>query len=162
MYPEVTPCRVHFASTIQPCSVSTIGSTGSRKRRTSVRHCVSVFSFPASCSQPDIRMDWETYNIDPNDRKLVDVLVAYGDAFPVKDADGNEMLSGAIRPFHRTIQTVLGRTDTPGSEGMSASLQSLAVSIIMSQRTPIHKCVIMFNSVQYLYHYLACGTFLWL
>ncbi|XP_029979404.1 deleted in lung and esophageal cancer protein 1 isoform X2 [Sphaeramia orbicularis] len=38
----------------------------------------------------DIRMDWETYNVDKNDRKLVDVVVAFGDAFPVKDADGNE------------------------------------------------------------------------
>ncbi|KAM9839708.1 deleted in lung and esophageal cancer protein 1 [Aulostomus maculatus] len=43
----------------------------------------------------DIRLDWETYNIDQNDRKLVDVLVVYGDAFPLKDADGNELLSGA-------------------------------------------------------------------
>ncbi|KAF3703629.1 Deleted in lung and esophageal cancer protein 1 Deleted in lung cancer protein 1 [Channa argus] len=40
----------------------------------------------------DIRMDWETYNVDQNDRKLVDVVVAYGDAFPVKDADGNEVI----------------------------------------------------------------------
>ncbi|XP_051267160.1 deleted in lung and esophageal cancer protein 1 [Dicentrarchus labrax] len=73
----------------------------------------------------DIRMDWETYNVDPNDRKLVDVVVAYGDAFPVKDADGNEVLSGALRISDGSIQTVWERNETPGSEGTSGSLQSM-------------------------------------
>ncbi|XP_023263678.1 deleted in lung and esophageal cancer protein 1 [Seriola lalandi dorsalis] len=74
----------------------------------------------------DIRMDWETYNIDQNDRKLVDVVVAYGDAFPVKDADGNEMMSGAIRLPDGNIQPAWERTHTPGSDGTSTSLQSKA------------------------------------
>ncbi|XP_070784344.1 deleted in lung and esophageal cancer protein 1 [Enoplosus armatus] len=72
----------------------------------------------------DIRMDWETYNIDQNDRKLVDVVVAYGDAFPLKDADGNEMLRGALRISDGNIQTAWERNQTPGSEATSASLQS--------------------------------------
>uniref|UniRef100_A0A3B4UY15 DLEC1 cilia and flagella associated protein n=1 Tax=Seriola dumerili TaxID=41447 RepID=A0A3B4UY15_SERDU len=74
----------------------------------------------------DIRMDWETYNIDQNDRKLVDVVVAYGDAFPVKDADGNELMSGAIRLPDGNIQPAWERTHTPGSDGTSTSLQSKA------------------------------------
>ncbi|XP_019745531.1 deleted in lung and esophageal cancer protein 1 isoform X2 [Hippocampus comes] len=37
----------------------------------------------------DIRLDWETYNIIPNDRKLVDVVMSYGESFPLKDADDN-------------------------------------------------------------------------
>ncbi|XP_071341210.1 deleted in lung and esophageal cancer protein 1 [Trachinotus anak] len=74
----------------------------------------------------DIRMDWETYNIDENDRKLVDVVVAYGDAFPVKDADGNEVMSGAIRLPDGNIQAAWERTHTPGSEGSSSSFQSKA------------------------------------
>ncbi|XP_039645855.1 deleted in lung and esophageal cancer protein 1 isoform X1 [Perca fluviatilis] len=73
----------------------------------------------------DIRMDWETYNIDQNDRKLVDVVVAYGDPFPVKDADGNEVLSGAIRISGRDIQTAWERNKTPCSEGKSDSLKSM-------------------------------------
>lgn len=37
----------------------------------------------------DIRLDWETYNIIPNDRKLVDMVMSYGESFPLKDADDN-------------------------------------------------------------------------
>nr|XP_046227112.1 deleted in lung and esophageal cancer protein 1 isoform X2 [Scatophagus argus] len=73
----------------------------------------------------DIRLDWETYNVDPNDRKLVDVVVACGDAFPFKDADGNEVLSGALRISGGNIQTDWGRNGTPDSEETSASLQSM-------------------------------------
>ncbi|XP_070842315.1 deleted in lung and esophageal cancer protein 1 [Chaetodon trifascialis] len=73
----------------------------------------------------DIRLDWETYNVDPNDRKLVDVVVAYGDAFPLKDADGNEVLSGALRISDGSVQTGWDRNGTPGSEGTSASYQSI-------------------------------------
>ncbi|XP_038584685.1 deleted in lung and esophageal cancer protein 1 [Micropterus salmoides] len=73
----------------------------------------------------DIRIDWETYNVDPNDHKLVDVVVAYGDAFPVKDADGNKVLSGALRISDGNVQTAWERNQSPSSEGTSASLQSV-------------------------------------
>ncbi|KAK2859516.1 hypothetical protein Q5P01_004136 [Channa striata] len=75
----------------------------------------------------DIRMDWEMYNIDPNDRKLVDFVVAYGDAFPVKDADGNEVIGGALQLPDGNIQTVWERNKTPVSKGSSASLQTMSV-----------------------------------
>uniref|UniRef100_A0ABM5GMR3 Deleted in lung and esophageal cancer protein 1 isoform X2 n=1 Tax=Pogona vitticeps TaxID=103695 RepID=A0ABM5GMR3_9SAUR len=39
----------------------------------------------------DIRMDWESYNQDKDDDKLVDLLVFYGAPFPIKDLDGNEI-----------------------------------------------------------------------
>nr|XP_028605457.1 deleted in lung and esophageal cancer protein 1 isoform X5 [Podarcis muralis] len=39
----------------------------------------------------DIRMDWESYNQDKDDDKLVDLLVFYGAPFPVRDLDGNEI-----------------------------------------------------------------------
>ncbi|XP_030612582.1 deleted in lung and esophageal cancer protein 1 isoform X2 [Archocentrus centrarchus] len=73
----------------------------------------------------DIRLDWETYNIDRNDRKLLDVVVLFGDAFPLKDADGNEVLSGAFRLSDGIFQTAWEKTHTTVSEGTSASLQSL-------------------------------------
>ncbi|KAK2886526.1 deleted in lung and esophageal cancer protein 1 [Channa argus] len=76
----------------------------------------------------DIRMDWETYNVDQNDRKLVDVVVAYGDAFPVKDADGNEVIGGALQLSDRNIQTVWEGNKTPVSKGSSASLKSMSVA----------------------------------
>ncbi|XP_051796597.1 deleted in lung and esophageal cancer protein 1 isoform X2 [Acanthochromis polyacanthus] len=73
----------------------------------------------------DIRIDWETYNIDQNDHKLVDLVVTYGEAFPIKDADGNEVLSGALRLSDGSIQTVWERDETPRSEGTNSSLQSV-------------------------------------
>lgn len=79
-------------------------------------------------------MDWETYNVDPNDRQLVDVVVTYGDAFPLKDADGNEVLGGALRISDGNIQTAWESNETSGSEGTGASLQSVTVST-----TQIHK-----------------------
>lgn len=90
-------------------------------------------------------MDWETYNIDQNDRKLVDVLVAYGDAFPVKDADGNEVVSGAMRLSKGNNRAAWERTHTPGSEGTSSSFQSETVSTL----TPQHRHTnIKFNGKQ--------------
>uniref|UniRef100_A0A8C3G8Z5 DLEC1 cilia and flagella associated protein n=2 Tax=Cyclopterus lumpus TaxID=8103 RepID=A0A8C3G8Z5_CYCLU len=73
----------------------------------------------------DIRLDWETYNIDQNDHKLVDVVVAYGDTFPVKDADGNEVLNGALRISGGSAQTAWEGNKTSGSEGTSSPLCSM-------------------------------------
>lgn len=80
-------------------------------------------------------MDWETYNVDRNDRQLVDVVVSYGDAFPLKDADGNEVLSGALRISDGSIQTAWERNETPDSEGTSASLQSMIVRTVNNTNT---------------------------
>lgn len=77
----------------------------------------------------DIRLDWETYNVDRNDLKLLDVVVAFGDAFPLKDADGNEVPSGALRLSDGMFQTAWEKTHTATSEGTSASLQSSTVRI---------------------------------
>ncbi|XP_057680093.1 deleted in lung and esophageal cancer protein 1 [Corythoichthys intestinalis] len=43
----------------------------------------------------DIRLDWEMYNVVPKNRKLVDLLMSYGESFPIKDA--NESLRGVSR-----------------------------------------------------------------
>lgn len=75
----------------------------------------------------DIRVDWETYNIDPNDRKLLDLVVAFGGAFPLKDADGNEVVSGGVRLPERSARTSW-RNTPPSSERSHSSLQSLTVS----------------------------------
>lgn len=82
---------------------------------------------------PDIRMDWETYNVEPNDPELADPVVAYGDAFPLKDADGNEVLSGALRIPDGSIQTSWERNESLVSEGTSSSLQSVSVSFHFQQ-----------------------------
>ncbi|KAM4719080.1 deleted in lung and esophageal cancer protein 1 [Anableps anableps] len=84
---------------------------------------------PLRISNPtmfDIRMDWETYNVEENDTKLVDVVVKYGEHFPLKDADGNELRSGAFRVFSETIPTECKKNQTPTSEETCLSPQSVA------------------------------------
>ncbi|NXX19606.1 DLEC1 protein, partial [Podargus strigoides] len=41
----------------------------------------------------DIRLDWEIYNEEQDDKKLVDLLMLFGDPFPLKDMDENETTS---------------------------------------------------------------------
>ncbi|KAM6104665.1 deleted in lung and esophageal cancer protein 1 [Theristicus caerulescens] len=41
----------------------------------------------------DIRLDWEIYNQEEGDKKLVDLLMFFGDPFPPKDVDENETAS---------------------------------------------------------------------
>uniref|UniRef100_A0A3P9CWD3 DLEC1 cilia and flagella associated protein n=1 Tax=Maylandia zebra TaxID=106582 RepID=A0A3P9CWD3_9CICH len=77
----------------------------------------------------DIRLDWETYNVDQNDGKLLDFVVVFGDAFPLKDADGNEVLSSALR-LSSFNETAWEKTRTTVSEETSASLQSLTKKLI--------------------------------
>ncbi|XP_063062424.1 deleted in lung and esophageal cancer protein 1 [Engraulis encrasicolus] len=63
----------------------------------------------------DIRLDWEPYNRVRSDRKLVDMLVAYGEAFPLKDADGNQVLWQQDTSSADTPRPPWGRShgDTP-------------------------------------------------
>ncbi|XP_077480061.1 deleted in lung and esophageal cancer protein 1 [Stigmatopora argus] len=44
----------------------------------------------------DIRLDWEMYNVHPDHRKLVDILMSYGESFPIREA--NVSLAGAPKP----------------------------------------------------------------
>ncbi|KFP85884.1 Deleted in lung and esophageal cancer protein 1, partial [Acanthisitta chloris] len=41
----------------------------------------------------DIRLDWEVYNQEQDDEKLVDLLIHFGDPFPLKNMDENETAS---------------------------------------------------------------------
>ena len=40
----------------------------------------------------DIRLDWELYNVEEADSKLLDLVVTFGQAFPLRDADGEEII----------------------------------------------------------------------
>ncbi|XP_078794887.1 deleted in lung and esophageal cancer protein 1 isoform X2 [Oryzias latipes] len=74
-------------------------------------------SHPLRINNPstfDIRMDWETYNIEKDDSKLLDVVLAFGEPFPPKDADGSEKM--------RRLSEIRGeKTPTLGSDGTSCS-----------------------------------------
>lgn len=43
-------------------------------------------------SPVDIRVDWQTFNVSADDRQLLDLLVIYGNPFPLKDKNGNEII----------------------------------------------------------------------
>ncbi|XP_056594485.1 deleted in lung and esophageal cancer protein 1 isoform X2 [Triplophysa dalaica] len=69
----------------------------------------------------DIRMDWVTYNLEVGDNKLVDLLVACGEHFPLKDADGNEVIgldSCVMFP------TTWDESQTPSREDTSSSIRT--------------------------------------
>ncbi|XP_068092036.1 deleted in lung and esophageal cancer protein 1 isoform X2 [Hyperolius riggenbachi] len=44
----------------------------------------------------DIRIDWETYNREQDTSKFVDLVLLYGDPFPLKDIDGNEIVDSNL------------------------------------------------------------------
>ncbi|RXM99899.1 Deleted in lung and esophageal cancer protein 1 [Acipenser ruthenus] len=70
-----------------------------------------------------IRMDWETLNQEKGDSKLVDLLVSYGDAFPLKDADGNEVIGGRVGSCESRKQKWDWDT-LPSTAGTSSSMRT--------------------------------------
>ncbi|XP_039609639.1 deleted in lung and esophageal cancer protein 1 isoform X1 [Polypterus senegalus] len=44
----------------------------------------------------DIRLDWQTFNQERGDLKLLDLLISFGEPFPRKDVDGNEIIGGDL------------------------------------------------------------------
>ena len=43
-------------------------------------------------SPVNIRIDWQTFNVSADDLQLVDLIVIYGDPFPLKDKKGKEII----------------------------------------------------------------------
>lgn len=77
---------------------------------------------PLTICYLDIRLDWLTYNKETEDRKLIDLLVAYGEPFPLKDVDGNELVGGPNS--HVALLARLDQSQTPSTEGSSSSLRT--------------------------------------
>ncbi|KAL1248695.1 hypothetical protein QQF64_022013, partial [Cirrhinus molitorella] len=70
----------------------------------------------------DIRMDWVTYNLEVGDSKLLDLLVACGEPFPLKDADGNEVLGGLDSSV--MFPSTWDDSHTPSREGTSSTFMT--------------------------------------
>ncbi|XP_072544966.1 deleted in lung and esophageal cancer protein 1 isoform X3 [Salminus brasiliensis] len=70
----------------------------------------------------NIRMDWLTYNKEAEDRKLIDLIVAYGEPFPLKDADGNEIAGGLEASM--AFPALWGQSHTPSTDRTSSSLRT--------------------------------------
>jgi len=43
-------------------------------------------------SPVDIRLDWQIFNVSADDKQLLDLLVIYGNPFPLRDSAGNEII----------------------------------------------------------------------
>ncbi|XP_026105876.1 deleted in lung and esophageal cancer protein 1-like isoform X2 [Carassius auratus] len=70
----------------------------------------------------DIRMDWVTYNLEVGDSKLIDLLVACAEPFPLKDADGNEVLGGLDSSV--MFPPTWDDSHTPSREGTSSTFMT--------------------------------------
>ncbi|XP_063777866.1 deleted in lung and esophageal cancer protein 1 isoform X2 [Pseudophryne corroboree] len=57
-----------------------------------VSRCLSINN-PSPC---DIRIDWETYNRERDSSQLLDLVLLYGEPFPLKDIDGNEIVDSNL------------------------------------------------------------------
>ncbi|XP_053116258.1 deleted in lung and esophageal cancer protein 1 isoform X2 [Hemicordylus capensis] len=93
----------------------------------------------------DIRMDWESYNQDKDDDKLVDLLVFYGPPFPIKDLDGNEIKIWDIEtPEDKTSQTSCSASLTSHKDNQSLDpiLESDETSDSDSFRPPTPRKII--------------------
>ncbi|XP_076868774.1 deleted in lung and esophageal cancer protein 1 isoform X2 [Brachyhypopomus gauderio] len=74
----------------------------------------------------DIRIDWLTYNKETADRKLIDLMVSFGEPFPLKDADGNEVFGG--RGSNVAWPPRQDEGHTPSSADSSSSLKTKSQS----------------------------------
>jgi len=52
---------------------------------------MSCIEHPYFYFQLDIRLDWSTYNKDADDDQILDMLVFYGQPFPIFDSNGQEL-----------------------------------------------------------------------
>ncbi|NXQ13304.1 DLEC1 protein, partial [Peucedramus taeniatus] len=86
----------------------------------------------------DIRLDLEVYNQEPDDEKLVDLLVFFGDPFPPVDMAGNEVASSgstsesevvlkldpAAIPCGSIYPALESMDEPPGSDGKEMEISS--------------------------------------
>ncbi|NXS10716.1 DLEC1 protein, partial [Neodrepanis coruscans] len=71
----------------------------------------------------DIRLDLEVYNQEQGDEKLLDLLMFFGDPFPLKDMDGNEAASSGS-PSKSEVVLKLDQTAIPYSDSKKEEISS--------------------------------------
>ncbi|KAM8967173.1 deleted in lung and esophageal cancer protein 1 [Pelodytes ibericus] len=77
-----------------------------------ISRCLRINN-PSPC---DIRIDWETYNREKDSSQLVDLVVLYGDPFPLKDIDGNEIV-GSRSDFSESQGSLFDWDKIPNTSG---------------------------------------------
>ncbi|XP_062426838.1 deleted in lung and esophageal cancer protein 1 [Rhea pennata] len=97
---DLCPTLIPVQMTVKGCPIF-LQMTGPQAEQPIIRFGTHVSGgYPVSRSvrlnNPtpfDIRMDWETYNQERDDKKLIDLLVVCGDPFPLKDIEESETAS---------------------------------------------------------------------
>jgi len=74
-----------------------------------------------------------TYNLEVGDSKLIDLLVACGEPFPLKDADGNEVVGGLDSSV--MFPPTWDDSHTPSREGTSSTFMTKSVSLALAFMT---------------------------
>lgn len=46
----------------------------------------------------DTRIDWQMFNVVPDDEQLIDFIVSFGETFPKKDEKGNIITQRYLSP----------------------------------------------------------------
>ncbi|NXQ24481.1 DLEC1 protein, partial [Alaudala cheleensis] len=87
----------------------------------------------------DIRLDLKVYNLEPHDEKLLDLLVLFGDPFPLVDMAGNEAASSGGTSESEVLVELDARAIPCGS--ISPALESTDEKEISSQESTREKMI---------------------
>ncbi|XP_073437582.1 deleted in lung and esophageal cancer protein 1 isoform X2 [Dendrobates tinctorius] len=95
-----------------------------------ISRCLRINN-PSPC---DIRIDWETYNREQETSKLLDLVMLFGDPFPLKDIDGNEIVDSSV-DFPESDESPMNWDKIPSTSGTisSSSFRSISKLEILEQ-----------------------------
>ncbi|KAM9308186.1 deleted in lung and esophageal cancer protein 1 [Gastrophryne carolinensis] len=88
----------------------------------------------------DIRIDWEIYNREQNSSKLVDLVLLYGDPFPLKDMDGNDIMDSSSALVENSSST-FDWDKIPSTSGTMSSVSLQSPNHTVEQTIDAHKSV---------------------
>ncbi|KAG9476528.1 hypothetical protein GDO78_003199 [Eleutherodactylus coqui] len=95
-----------------------------------ISRCLRINN-PSPC---DIRIDWETYNRDPDSSKLLDLLMLFGDPFPLKDINGNEVVDSSL-DLPESDDSSVDWDKIPSTCGATSSSSSRSISKLGGEQT---------------------------
>ncbi|XP_015420346.1 PREDICTED: deleted in lung and esophageal cancer protein 1 [Myotis davidii] len=72
----------------------------------------------------DIRLDWETYELEERQDQLLELLVFYGPPFPLRDQDGNEVLCPETQESSSSSQSPSVSKESSSSPEVARSAES--------------------------------------
>ncbi|XP_077978029.1 deleted in lung and esophageal cancer protein 1-like [Glandiceps talaboti] len=102
---ELDPVTIPIEMTVEGCPLNFQMMAALKDQMPIVRFGTHVSGVPPvsrpmrvnNTSPYDIRVDWETFNLAENDTKLIDLLVNIGDPFPLRDANGDEIIPPEVK-----------------------------------------------------------------